>query len=63
MNRWEWVSEFRKHAEETNDAERLRLARLSPPACSDARLLPVHLGVADYIPWWHRLKTGDPPDG
>jgi hypothetical protein len=37
--------------------------QLWPKVCTDVRISPVHLGVVDYILWWYREETGDPPDG
>jgi hypothetical protein len=35
---------------------------LWPQTCSDARFEKVHLGVVDYMLWWYRQTTNDPPD-
>jgi hypothetical protein len=35
---------------------------LWPEVCADPRWPVVHLGVADYILWWYRQSTNDPPD-
>ena len=35
---------------------------LWPQVCHDKRLKPVHIGVADYMLWWYREKTGEPPE-
>ena len=36
---------------------------LWPQVCSDPRWPVAHLGVADYMLWWYRQSTSDPPDG
>jgi len=35
---------------------------LWPKVCADPRWPMVHLGVADYMLWWYRQSTNDPPD-
>jgi hypothetical protein len=33
-----------------------------PQVCTDKRLLPLHLGIADHVLWWYRRETGQPAD-
>jgi hypothetical protein len=36
--------------------------KLWPQACVDKRFNPVHLGEVDFVLWWYRSQTGDPPN-
>lgn len=42
------------------EAMALAVRRLWTDACPDAIFKQVHLGVADYVLWWHRQKTRQP---